>query len=61
MASHLNNPGYWRDRAEEIRAIAEHLKNASAKATILACASDYELLALRAEQRLKLTGSQTAE
>jgi hypothetical protein len=60
MASHLNNPGYWRDRAEEIRAIAEHLKNASAN-TILACASDYELLALRAEQRLKLTGSQTAE
>ena len=31
MVSHLNDPDYWRDRAEELRAIAEHLKSADAK------------------------------
>jgi hypothetical protein len=53
MASHFNDPKYWRDRGEELRAIAEHIKEADAKATILECARDYELLALRAELRLR--------
>jgi hypothetical protein len=56
MVSHLNDPDYWRDRAEELRAIAEHLKSADAKATILACARDYDLLAQRAEERLRSSG-----
>jgi hypothetical protein len=53
MASHLNDPKYWRDRGDELRAIAEAIKDADAKVTILACASDYDLLAERAEKRLR--------
>jgi hypothetical protein len=51
MTSHLNDPKYWRDRGEELRAIAENLKNPEAKATILECARDYDVLAERAEKR----------
>jgi hypothetical protein len=53
MASHLYDPAYWRDRAEELRAIAETLKDPGAKAVILGCVRDYEILAERAEERLK--------
>jgi len=57
MVSHLNDPNYWRDRAEELRALAERLKEPIAKAMILACASDYDLLAERAEERLRSSES----
>ena len=53
MGSHLNDPGYWRDRAEELRAIAETLKDLGARDMLLGCARDYDLLATRAEQRLR--------
>ena len=53
MSSHLNDPKYWRARAEELRVLAEHLKVADAKVMILGCAKDYDLLAERAEERLK--------
>ena len=53
MGSHLNDPGYWRDRAEELRAIAETLKEPNARDMLLGCARDYDLLAKRAEQRLR--------
>jgi hypothetical protein len=53
MSSHLNDPNYWRDRAEELRVLAEHLKDPDAKAMILRCARDYDLLAERAEERLR--------
>jgi hypothetical protein len=53
MTSHVNDPPYWRDRAEELRVLAERLKGADAKAMILGCARDYDLLAERAQERLK--------
>lgn len=56
MAPHYNNPTYWRDRAEELRVLAEGLKAPDAKAMILRCAADYDVLALRAEKRLKSGG-----
>jgi hypothetical protein len=53
MTSHLNDPGYWRDRAEELRVLAEHLKEPGPREMILGCARDYDLLAERAEERLR--------
>jgi hypothetical protein len=53
VSSHLNDPGYWRNRADELRAIAENVKDPTAKATLLGCAQDYDLLAERAEERLR--------
>ncbi len=46
-----NNPDYWRNRAEEARAIALQMVDSQTKATMLAIARDYEKLAKRAEQR----------
>jgi hypothetical protein len=57
MTSHYNDPGYWRDRAEELRAIAADLKEDSAREAILKCAEDYDVLAQRAERRLKTGNS----
>ena len=51
MASHPNDPKYWRGRAAELRSIAENITDADAKATILACAGDYDALAVRAAER----------
>jgi len=45
------NPDYWRNRAEEARAVAVQMTDAHTKATMLAIAQDYEKLAVRAEQR----------
>jgi hypothetical protein len=53
MVSHSNDPGYWRDLAEELRVLAGHLKHADAKAMILGRAHDYDVLAERAEERLR--------
>lgn len=53
MTSHFNDPPYWRDRAEELRVIAEGLKEPNARDMILACARDYDLLAERAQERLR--------
>jgi hypothetical protein len=53
MASHLNDPHYWRDRAEEIRVIADRLRDPEARAMMFGCVEGYELLADRAEERLK--------
>lgn len=55
--AYLRLPNYWRDRAEELRAIAEHLKDPYAKAMIMGCARDYDLLAERAEERLRSSAS----
>jgi hypothetical protein len=45
--THLNDPAYWRERAEELRVIAEHLNSSEAKAMILGCARNYAILAER--------------
>jgi hypothetical protein len=44
------DPGYWRNRAEEVRAIAAQMTDAHNKLIMLAIAQDYEKLAVRAEQ-----------
>jgi hypothetical protein len=49
----LTNPKYWRDRAEEIRMIAERGIPAEIKRMLESVVVDYELLALRAEERLQ--------
>jgi hypothetical protein len=56
MTSHFNDPAYWRERAAELRAIAEHLEDSTSRAQIMGCARDYDILAERAEQRVKLGG-----
>jgi hypothetical protein len=48
----LTNPRYWRDRAEEIRSLAEGSIHAETKRMLEAIVVDYELLARRAEERL---------
>jgi hypothetical protein len=48
----LYDPDHWHNRAEELRVIAEGIKNALAKTTLLEIADEYELLRSRAEARL---------
>ncbi|GEM_PF-3932923 len=43
------DPKYWRDRAEEARALAEHMHDPLAIETMLRAAGEYERLALTAE------------
>jgi hypothetical protein len=49
--SFLNDPGHWRDRAEEARTRADQLDDPQSKSAMLRIADDYELLAERAEAR----------
>src|SRR5262245_32840267 len=50
--SHLDDPEYWRDRAEQVRALADQVSNQKARDAILRIAAEYELLADRAQERL---------
>jgi len=50
-ASLINDPKHWRGRAKEARAIADEMKDREAKQMLLGIASDYVLLAERAEAR----------
>jgi hypothetical protein len=47
----LNNPSYWRSRAEEARTIAEAIRSALPRSIMLRIAEDYDRLARMAEQR----------
>lgn len=57
----VNNPDHWRNRAEEVRLLAEDMKDDVSKQTMLRIADDYERLALRAEQRLMAAAKYSAE
>lgn len=46
------DPQYWRNRAEEARAIAVQMIDPHTRAVMLAIAQDYEKLAVRTEQRI---------
>jgi len=50
-AYRINDPKHWRDRAEEMRAAAEDMKDPVAQGTMLEIAEQYEKLALRAAAR----------
>jgi hypothetical protein len=49
----LNDAKHWRDRAAEMRALAESTKDAAAARTVLNLAEVYEKLAAQAEARAK--------
>ena len=51
--SHLDDPEYWRDRAEQVRALVDQVSNQKARDAILRIVADYELLAFRAQERAK--------
>jgi hypothetical protein len=51
--SHLNDPEHWRDRAEQVRALADQVSNQKTRDAILGIVADYELLADRAQERAK--------
>ena len=51
--SFINDPEHWRQRAEEIRTLADDMKDEISKQMMLRIAQDYERLAARAQQRLK--------
>ena len=40
-------PSHWRERAQEARAIADHMRNAENKAAMLKIADEYEEAAVR--------------
>jgi hypothetical protein len=52
-SSFINDPEHWRGRAEEMRRLAEDMKDAATKEMMLCIARDYEKLAVRAEERSK--------
>jgi hypothetical protein len=47
----INDAGHWRERANEMRALAADVNDRSAQATMLQIADDYDKLAKRADER----------
>jgi hypothetical protein len=48
---HINDPKHWRDRAAEMRILADEMKDVDAKTMMLKLAEDYDKLAERAQIR----------
>src|SRR5262249_54917553 len=59
LDSILNDPKHWEERAEEARSIAEQLKDAESRRTLLRIADDYERLAADARARMKPRAAQS--
>ena len=49
----IDDPEFWRFRAEEVRSIADDMKVVEAKAIMTRIAADYERIADLLEQRLR--------
>jgi hypothetical protein len=49
--SYLDDPEHWRFRAQEARAMAQHITDPASKQMMFDVAADYERLAARAEER----------
>ena len=47
----LNDPQHWRDRADQMRALAGESSDPESRTIMLRVANDYELPARRAERR----------
>ena len=47
----LDNPEYWRFRAQEVRTIAEDMRAGEPKEIMLRIAEDYERITVHAEKR----------
>jgi len=47
----LNDPQHWRDRADQMRALASESSDPESRTIMLRVANDYDLLARRAERR----------
>ena len=50
-ASHVNDSKHWRDRAAQMRALSEMMKDIDAATIMLRLADDYDMLADRANAR----------
>ena len=50
----LDDPKHWRDRAEEVRSLADQMSDPVTRRIIKGIADDYEKLAKRAEERMRL-------
>jgi hypothetical protein len=50
--SHFNDPAHWRERAADMRKLAEGVNDSGAKETMLRIAADYNRLAERADLRM---------
>ena len=53
VPSFVNDPSHWRKRAEEMRTLADDMRDETSKQMMLGIADDYEALAKRAEERAK--------
>ena len=51
MPNSINDPKHWHDRAAEMRALSDNIKDVRARAMMLKLAEDYDTLADRAEAR----------
>jgi hypothetical protein len=51
MPSFINDPKHWRERADEMRALARDAQDEAARQSMLGIAEEYERLARRAEKR----------
>jgi hypothetical protein len=58
LASFINDPEHWLERAEQMRTLADELDDEQVKETMLRIANDYGRLAKHAEQRAKSLPSQ---
>lgn len=50
----LNDSKHWHDRAAEMRALSDEMGDARAKVLLIDLANDYDKLAARAEERVKM-------